>query len=167
MPKSGDDFAPNKTMIKTKHNWDALRRDIKPIYMAPGPTAEQARNVMVEHWGGKYPAIAGKKLVGRVHSLPGLQRRNQESHLLDQRHRILERKIPPLRTNQGPFLHRASSTEMLVFDRTIVRLNREKSGTLDLQMETRPQRVLFSLCRPLARHKGTLKSKTPVTHLLR
>lgn len=42
----------------SKHDWDALRRCAKPIYTAPSPAAaEQARMLMAEHWGEKFPAI--------------------------------------------------------------------------------------------------------------
>ncbi|MFZ1381630.1 MAG: IS256 family transposase [Scrofimicrobium sp.] len=50
----------NTFRYASKHDWDALRRDIKPIYTAPSPVAaEQARAVMAEQWGAKYPAIVG------------------------------------------------------------------------------------------------------------
>lgn len=42
----------------SKHDWDALKRDVKPIYTAPFPAAaEEAREAMTERWGKKYPAI--------------------------------------------------------------------------------------------------------------
>lgn len=48
----------NTFRYASKKDWDALKRDIKPIYTAPSPVAAvQAREAMSKTWGGKYPAI--------------------------------------------------------------------------------------------------------------
>jgi transposase-like protein len=53
----------NTFKYASKKDWDALRRDAKPIYSAATPmAAESARDEMLEHWENKYPAIKGLRL---------------------------------------------------------------------------------------------------------
>jgi putative transposase len=41
-----------------RQHWDALRRDLKPIYTAPTATAaEAALDHLNDRWGGQYPAL--------------------------------------------------------------------------------------------------------------
>lgn len=48
----------NTLRYASKKDWDALKRDMKPIYTTPTPGgAEQARDLMFEKWAKKYPAI--------------------------------------------------------------------------------------------------------------
>src|SRR5262249_3245841 len=44
--------------LASKKDWDALKRDLKPIYTAPNPAAARyAFEELSEHWGSKYRAI--------------------------------------------------------------------------------------------------------------
>lgn len=48
----------NTFRYASKKDWDALKRDVKPIYTAPSAAAaEQSRDAMIEKWAKKYPAI--------------------------------------------------------------------------------------------------------------
>jgi putative transposase len=48
----------NTFRLASKKDWDALRRDVKPIYTAVNePAARAALEDLVERWGKKYPAI--------------------------------------------------------------------------------------------------------------
>ena len=50
----------NTFRYASRRDWDALKRDVKPIYTAATPmAAESARDEMLDHWAGKYPAIKG------------------------------------------------------------------------------------------------------------
>ncbi len=50
----------NTFRLASKKDWDALRRDVKPIYTAPSPTAARAAlDELAEKWGTKYGAIIG------------------------------------------------------------------------------------------------------------
>ena len=41
-----------------RQHWDALRRDLKPIYTAPtAAAAEAALDHLNDRWGGRYPAL--------------------------------------------------------------------------------------------------------------
>ena len=48
----------NTFRLASKKDWDALRRDVKPIYTAVNePAAGAALEELVERWGTRYPAI--------------------------------------------------------------------------------------------------------------
>jgi putative transposase len=48
----------NTFKLASKKDWDALKRDVKPIYTAPTPSAARAAlEDMTERWGKKYGAI--------------------------------------------------------------------------------------------------------------
>ncbi|MBG6237295.1 transposase-like protein [Mycetocola sp. CAN_C7] len=48
----------NTFKLASKKDWDALKRDVKPIYTAPNPNAARAAlEDMDEKWGKKYAAI--------------------------------------------------------------------------------------------------------------
>jgi transposase-like protein len=44
--------------LASKKDWDALKRDVKPIYTAPSPVAARAAlDELTDRWGAKYAAI--------------------------------------------------------------------------------------------------------------
>jgi putative transposase len=48
----------NTFRLASKKDWDAIKRDVKPIYTAPSPTAARAAlDELTEKWGTKYGAI--------------------------------------------------------------------------------------------------------------
>lgn len=48
----------NTFRLASKKDWDALKRDVKPIYTAPNPNAARAAlEDLDEKWGKKYGAI--------------------------------------------------------------------------------------------------------------
>jgi putative transposase len=48
----------NTFRLASKRDWDALKRDVKPIYTAPNATAARvAFDELAEKWGTRYPAI--------------------------------------------------------------------------------------------------------------
>jgi len=48
----------NTFRLASKRDWDALKRDVKPIYSAPNPTAARAAlDDLTEKWGKQYGAI--------------------------------------------------------------------------------------------------------------
>lgn len=50
----------NTFKYAARQNWDAIARDIKPVYTAPTPAAAEARFAeFADTWGSKYPAAIG------------------------------------------------------------------------------------------------------------
>jgi putative transposase len=48
----------NTFRLASKRDWDAIKRDLKPIYSAPSPAAARAAlDELAEKWGTKYSAI--------------------------------------------------------------------------------------------------------------
>jgi putative transposase len=48
----------NTFRLTSKRDWDALKRDVKPIYTAVNADAARAAfDTMEEHWGKQYPAV--------------------------------------------------------------------------------------------------------------
>ena len=48
----------NTFRLASKRDWDAIKRDVKPIYTAPSPAAARAAlDELAERWGTKYAAI--------------------------------------------------------------------------------------------------------------
>ena len=48
----------NTFRLSARQHWDALKRDVKPIYTAPNEAAARAAfDDLAEHWGKRYPAI--------------------------------------------------------------------------------------------------------------
>ncbi len=48
----------NTFRLASRRDWDALKRDVKPIYTAINATAARAAfDELTEHWGTRYPAI--------------------------------------------------------------------------------------------------------------
>jgi len=48
----------NTFRLASKRDWDALKRDVKPIYTAPNPAAARAAlDELTDRWGAKYAAI--------------------------------------------------------------------------------------------------------------
>ena len=48
----------NTFHLASKKDWDALKRDLRPIYTAPNPAAARAAfEDLVERWGSRYPAV--------------------------------------------------------------------------------------------------------------
>jgi transposase-like protein len=48
----------NTFHLASKKDWDALKRDLRPIYTAPNPAAARAAfDDLAERWGTRYPAI--------------------------------------------------------------------------------------------------------------
>jgi transposase-like protein len=72
---SGAHLLRNSFRIASKRDWDALKKDLKPIYTAATTMAAQvALDELEETWGGRYstmiPTVAQR--VGRIHAVPGL-----------------------------------------------------------------------------------------------
>ena len=149
----------NTFRLASKRDWDAIKRDVKPIYTAVNADAARAAlDELAEKWGAKYggdhPAV-GQRL-GGVHPVPGLRRRDPHRDLLDQRDRVPQRPLPPRGQGPGPLPDRAGRAEVPVPGHQIPRPHRTRQGTMDDAVEARAQRVRDHLRRPLAGSRDLL-----------
>jgi putative transposase len=93
----------NTFHLASKRDWDALKRDVKPVYTAVNAQAARAALDDLDDLVGTavrrdHPAV-GERL-GAVHPVPGLRRGDPQGDLLHQCHRVAERPVPP--RGQGP-----------------------------------------------------------------
>jgi putative transposase len=105
----------NTFRLGFKRDWDALKRDVRPICTAvnahrgPG-CAVRAGGEVVAAVRGDHPAVGER--VGGVHPVPGLRPRDPDRHLLYQRDRVAERPLPAGGQGQRPFPHRAGGAKV-------------------------------------------------------
>ena len=105
----------NTFRLASKRDWDALKRDVKPIYTAVNAAAARAAlDELAETLGhalrGDHPAV-GERL-GGVHPVPGLRRRDPQGDLQHQRDRVAERPVPAGGQGPRPFPHRAGGAKV-------------------------------------------------------
>ena len=87
----------NTFRLASKQDWDALRRDVKPIYTAVNADAARAAfDDLADRWGATYPAIvrlwdhAWEEFI----RVPGLRRRDPQGAVQHERDRVAERSVP-------------------------------------------------------------------------
>ena len=107
----------NTFRLASKRDWDALKRDIKPVYTAVN--AEAARASLDELAGqmgatlpGDHPALAER--LGRVHSVPRLRHRDPQGPVQHKCDRVAERPVPPCGQGPRPFPDRAGRAKVPV-----------------------------------------------------
>jgi hypothetical protein len=156
----------NTFAYASKKDWDALRRDVKPIYTAATPAAaETARDEMLEHWESKYPAIKGLWLNAWERFIPFLDYDVEIRKVICSTNaiRVSERPVPSLHPSTRAFPQRAGSIEMPLPDRALTRPYRQRPGTMGHTMETRIERVRHHLRRPLAGQQEPIMKNTSYT----
>jgi putative transposase len=134
----------NSFRLMPRKQWDALRKDLKPIYTAPNPDAAAiALEELDEKWGRQYSALLRlwRNAGEQFHTLPGLRRRNKETDLLHQRDRIPERTIPPRDTSTRPLPDRTGSHEVPVPCDSQPGPYRDRQRPMDDALEACDQRV--------------------------
>ena len=76
----------NTFRFASRKYWDAMAKDLRPIYTAANEAAAVARfQEFDEQWGQRYPAITRMWRSAWVRAVPGLRRGGQTGHLHDQR----------------------------------------------------------------------------------
>lgn len=148
----------NTFRYASRKDWEALRRDVKPIYTAGTPAAgEHARDEMLEHWAGKYPAVKGLWLNAWERFIPFLDHDVEIRRVICSTNAIegLNARFRRSIRARGHFLGRAGRIEMPPPDRAFARPHRQGPGTMGDTMEARVERVRHHLRRPLAGRQGT------------
>ena len=95
----------NTFKLASKKDWDALKRDVRPIYTAVNPTAARAAlEELTEKWGKKYGAIIRLWESAWEEFIPFLDYDLSDPHrdLLDERDRVIEREISAGCAGSGP-----------------------------------------------------------------
>ena len=102
----------------SKRYWEAIARDLRPIYTAATAAAWAAFEELEGGplWGEVGQGVPGHPHtvasgVGAVHPLPRLRRRDPQGALLHERDRVPERPLPAGRERQGPLPHRAGRAQ--------------------------------------------------------
>ena len=131
----------NTFRLASKRDWDALNRDVKPIYTAVNAAAARAAlDELAETMGaavsGDHPAVAER--LGRVHSLPRLRRRDPPGDLHHQRHRVAERPLPAGGQGPRPLPDRAGGAKVPLPGHPLPRPDRPGQGPVGDAVETGP-----------------------------
>jgi hypothetical protein len=135
------------------------REDLRPIYTAVNATAARAAfDDLAEKWGQRYPAVirlwdnAWAENVG----VPRLRRRDPHRHLLDERHRELQRPLPAGGEGPRALAQRAGRPEVPLPGDPIPGPHRGGAGTMDHAVEASAQRVRDHLRRPIPGRRDLL-----------
>ena len=142
----------NTFRLASKKDWEALKRDVKPIYTTPERRGRQGctrggHGAVGQEIRGDHPALGER--VGRVHPLPGLRRGNPARDLLDQRHRSSEGPIPAGGEDAGSFPDRAGRAKVPVSGHEILRSDRCRQDPMGRALEARFERIRHHLLRPI------------------
>ncbi len=86
----------NTFRFASRKYWDAMAKDLRPVYTAANEAVALARfQEFDEQWGQRYAAITRmwRSAWTEFAAVPGLRRGGQTGHLHHQRHRKLERPL--------------------------------------------------------------------------
>jgi putative transposase len=141
-----------RNTLASRQDWDALKRDVKPIYTAVNAAAARAAfEELTERLGQEVRgdrAPVGER-VGGVHPLRGLRRGNPARHLLDQRDPITDGQVPARREGKGSLPDRAGCAKVPVSGHPIPRSDRCRQDPMDNALEARFERLRHHFQRPI------------------
>ena len=149
----------NTFRLASTRDWDALKRDVKPIYTAVNAAAARAAfDELAETWGQRYPAIVRLWDNAWDEFIPFLDYDVEIRRVLCSTNAIesLQRPLPA--GDQGPrsLPVRAGRAEVPLPRDPIPGPHRARPGTMDDALEASPQRVLDHLRRPLPGRRDLL-----------
>lgn len=141
----------NTFRFAARQHWDAMARDLRPVYTAVNETEARARlDEFYDAWAERYPAIRTlwDNAWPRVRALPRLQRRDPPRHLLDQRHREPPRPDAESDPSERALPERAGRDEVPLPCRQVPRPDRPRLRALDEPLEASTQRLRRHVRRP-------------------
>ena len=149
----------NTFRLASKRDWDALRRDVKPIYTAINADAARAAfDELAERWGQRYPAIVRLWDNAWDEFIPFLDYDIEIRRVLCSTNAIesLERPLPASGQSPRPLPLRTGRAEMPLPGHPITGPHRARSATMGSALEAGPQRVLDHLRRPVPGRRDLL-----------
>ena len=159
----------NTFRYASKKDWDAIKRDVKPIYTAPSAAAAAAtRDAMLDKWEARYPAIRRLWMDAWERFIPFLDYDVEIRRVICTTNAIesLNARFKRSIRARGHFPRRAGRAQVHIPDRPLAGPHRQGTDTMERALEARAQRLCHHLRRPLAK-RGNTTMKTPVTHLTR
>jgi len=121
----------NTFRYASRKDWDALGKQLRPVYTAPSAAAAAERfDEFAGTWGSRYPAVirlwrnAWEEFIG----VPGLRRGDPPSDLLDQRHREPGRPVSAGDPGPRPLLNRAGRAQVPLPGHPSARPHGSRSG---------------------------------------
>jgi len=150
-------------------DWDALRRDVKPIYTAVNAAAARAAlGQLAETWGhpvsGDHPAV-GERL-GTVHPVPGLRRGDPQGAVPHERDRVAERPVPARGQGTRAFPHRTGRAKVPLPGHPVPGPDRDRPHQVGSAVEARFERFRHHLRRPVPGRRDLLE-EPPETPFVR
>src|SRR4051794_38556370 len=143
----------NTFRMASKRDWDALRRDVKPIYTAVNESAARAAlEELVERWGTKYPAIvrlwrhAWQEFIPFLDYDPEIRTVLCSTNAIESLNARYRRAVRA----RGHFPTEQAAMKCLYLVHQVARPHRARTGTMDDAVEASTQRVRGHLRRPLA-----------------
>ena len=149
----------NTFRLASRRDWDAIKRDVKPIYTAVNATAARAAfDELAEKWGQRYPAIIRLWDNAWDEFIPFLDYdvEIRTRALLDERDRVAQRPLPA--SGQGPraLPDRAGRAEVPLPGHPIPGPHRARQARWAHALEAGAQRVRDHLRRPLPGRRDLL-----------
>jgi putative transposase len=137
----------NTFRFASRKYWEEMSRNLRPSTQHPQRqrlvSASRSQREVGQAVSGDQQAL-GERLE-RVHTVPGLRRRDPARDLQHERDRVPERPLPPRRQSPWALPERHGRTEVPLPCHQITRPHRTRQGTLGNAMEARTQRVRDSV----------------------
>ena len=152
----------NTFRLASTRDWDALKRDVKPIYTAVNAAAARAAfDELAEKWGARYPAIVRLWDNAWEEFIPFLDYDVEIRTVLcsHQRDRVAERPLPAGGQGPRPLPHRAGRAKVPVPGHPVPGPDRDRQNPMDDAMEARSQRVRHHLRRPVPGRRNLLTNR--------
>ena len=124
--------------------WDAIAKELRPVYTAPTEAAAKERFVeFAAKWGDQYPAIIRLWENAWAEFVPFLEYdvEIRKSDLLHERDRVDQCPLSARGPCPRPLPERPGGNEMPLSGHPITGSDRGREGTMDNEVEARTQRV--------------------------